>query len=299
MEKYYFFKISTERNDSGQMRKVAHPIPGQTTYVTRNERARPLDPALKVQFELHENSKAVRLPDGVVIGVCHRAERECDTALSIRSRNGVFYYRTEAKLFLVDTTDPDLGSSFFSDIIGAADQAMTDAYSRILSAQHRADATASDVSAISSSQQETNANADALSPYVQKRTDMTKLDAIEQSLSQEFGRDECLRKLLMLSQLRDRMRHGVAKFSFIKTNGDTRIAYGTLNPEVIAMFAQQTDNQPYCQIGSPTDNADGDHIAYFDVQSVGWRSFCTERISTLDRSALFTDKAVIRTISAA
>ena len=280
MKQFYFFVVKNERNASGQNRTVLHPIPGQNTRPGYYDT--PVDPALKVQLSLGENTKAVRLSEGAIVGVCHEGANVQRCALKSYSRANVPFYRTEAEIFLVySNNDRDVSVPNLT----VANAEMMIAYAQVTSAACAASeasdsplAERADSCDISSPESETPASSPSRTAQV-VTFNPEELRLIEDSLRLEMNEREALTKLLTISQIKDRVAVGVARFTYIKQNGETRVAYGTRNREVMQQVEYRgTNNQ------DRTRQQDGGHFVYFDLGRGDWRSFCTPDIVSCDVS---------------
>lgn len=298
MVKFYFFKVCREMNAQRQYRTVLHPLPGQTTYVNQRETGRPLDTALKVQVASRENSKVCRLVTDTVVGVAIEGRTLRDTKLGIYTRDEQEFYRAEGELLLVD--NPYYLSSQVTFIRYASDcyPSMMEAYNLLSNSDARGEeAPQAPRTAEESAEAVANttmpSTATVISTAPQRRVDTTELESIESNLLDTLPERETLGKLLIISQIRDRMRIGVAKFSFLKQNGDTRLAYGTRNPDVIRLCGGDVMEQQERQDGGP----DGEHFHYFDVQKRAWRCFCVEDIISVTSEMPIVDTATIRLLS--
>ena len=67
-----------------------------------------------------------------------------------------------------------------------------------------------------------------------------------------------------INNLKSEMHKGVVEFSYIKKDGSTRIAKGTLNFEIMG-----EENTPKSGVEYDSEKT----TRYFDVDSEGWRSF--------------------------
>ena len=75
-------------------------------------------------------------------------------------------------------------------------------------------------------------------------------------------------KSIMIQQLKEQLRNGVAHFLYIKKNGEVREAWGTTNATLAYKY---TNGKGVCrEIYSTT--------AYFDIEKSSWRSFRWESI---------------------
>lgn len=274
MKAFYFFQITREHNSSNEYRTVLHPLPDQLIYGTQDY----LVPSFKVQLSLHENSKAVRLSSGDIVGVRLESNRLRDLRLSERTRGGVRFYRTEAEIFLVH-------SAYIPHVpnLNEADSEMLQAYRELIS-PNGSDASSEGAQAPEAAAQAVNVN--PVEPHATPaRTaqpisfNPDELRSVEDVLRLEMSEREALTKLLTISQIKDRLTIGVARFTFIKQNGDTRIAYGTRNAEVMRHVEFiGNDNRDRDR------QQDGAHFTYFDIQKKDWRSFCTPDIVSCDVS---------------
>ena len=75
-------------------------------------------------------------------------------------------------------------------------------------------------------------------------------------------------KAMMIQQLKEQLRNGMAHFLYIKKNGEVREAWGTTNATLAYKY---TNGKGVCrEIYSTT--------AYFDIEKSSWRSFRWESI---------------------
>lgn len=300
MQKFYFFYTLRERNAQGEFWMVVKPFAGQTTY--ENNREVDVRADLKVQLPVGENRKAVRLPAGSILGVKYTGSSKSSVALTLRRRGEVYYYRTDQELFLV-SVEGALGAP---NLIQRADDEMIGAFRELTgrsvneqSTPHNEESTlrneespAATTSATSTAADGAGNDDDEIADVVRTRVDNFALRNIEGHLSDCNDERETLAKLLLISKINDRCRCGVAKFSFRKQNGDVRIAYGTRNAEVIAMFQQDGGGNEE----ERRNNGDGGHFHYFDIQRQAWRCFCTEDVLSVTGDVI-RSKAVIRAIA--
>ena len=75
-------------------------------------------------------------------------------------------------------------------------------------------------------------------------------------------------KAMMIESLKDKLRTGVARFLYIKKNGEIREAWGTTN----ATLAYKYTN------GRGVSREIYSTTAYFDIEKSSWRSFRWESI---------------------
>ena len=75
-------------------------------------------------------------------------------------------------------------------------------------------------------------------------------------------------KAMMIQQLKEQLRNGVAHFLYIKKNGEVREAWGTTN----AALAHKYTN------GNGVSREIFKTTAYFDIEKSSWRSFRWESI---------------------
>ena len=75
-------------------------------------------------------------------------------------------------------------------------------------------------------------------------------------------------KAMMIQQLKEQLRNGVAHFLYIKKNGEIREAWGTTN----ATLAYKYTN------GNGVSREFFKTTAYFDIEKSAWRSFRWESI---------------------
>lgn len=73
--------------------------------------------------------------------------------------------------------------------------------------------------------------------------------------------------------LTNRLRDGVAAFQYVKTDGSTRIAYGTLNMEIIhRRYVNPAASSTPVRRKRKNYAKDGIFV-YFDLEKLGWREF--------------------------
>ena len=75
-------------------------------------------------------------------------------------------------------------------------------------------------------------------------------------------------KAIMIQQLKEQLRNGVAHFLYIKKNGEIREAWGTTN----ATLAYKYTN------GRGVSREIYSTTAYFDIEKSAWRSFRWEHL---------------------
>lgn len=75
-------------------------------------------------------------------------------------------------------------------------------------------------------------------------------------------------KAMMIQNLKEKLRNGVAHFIFIKKNGEVREAFGTTNAAVAAKYTN----------GNGISREYFKTTAYFDIEKGEWRSFRWESI---------------------
>lgn len=75
-------------------------------------------------------------------------------------------------------------------------------------------------------------------------------------------------KAMLIEQLKEKLRVGVAHFIFIKKNGEVREAFGTTNAAVAAKYTN----------GNGISREYFKTTAFFDIEKGEWRSFRWESI---------------------
>jgi hypothetical protein len=75
-------------------------------------------------------------------------------------------------------------------------------------------------------------------------------------------------KAMMIQNLKEKLRNGVAHFIFIKKNGEIREAFGTTNSSVASKYTN----------GNGISREYFKTTAYFDIEKGEWRSFRWESI---------------------
>lgn len=103
-----------------------------------------------------------------------------------------------------------------------------------------------------------------------KRNDLQTIMRRAWALFRSTGRafSVCLSKVWELYRLTKRMRAGVVRFAYEKTDGSLRKACGTLHD--VAATVKGT--------GHPNDAIT---MRYYDVEADGWRSFKVENLVTV------------------
>ena len=84
---------------------------------------------------------------------------------------------------------------------------------------------------------------------------------------------EALQFAWELHYLREILSHGVAEFTYIKRNGETRTARGTLWPEII----------PPSKAPKGVQQPNYKSISYFDLDREAWRAFSIESFVQVTR----------------
>ena len=75
-------------------------------------------------------------------------------------------------------------------------------------------------------------------------------------------------KAMMIENLKEKLRNGVAHFIFIQKNGEIREAFGTTNSSVVSKYTN----------GNGISREYFKTTAYFDIEKGEWRSFRWESI---------------------
>ncbi len=73
---------------------------------------------------------------------------------------------------------------------------------------------------------------------------------------------------------------GITHFEFIKADGSDRIAYGTLNADIIIEKIGSRNNSPKRHNRRHPYGV----INYYDLEKEGWRGFNIERLVTVDEN---------------
>lgn len=291
MTKFYFFQISREANAQGQFWTMLHAIPGQQTPCYDLHPAEAIDPALKVQLCALENGKAARIvrhcPVGAIVGVKYESDAMRELVLKKYRHGDTYIYRTDNEIFLVDSNTADRGTILSSvphlrmadaEMIAAYDDVIGGGVSSTAASTAQASQPAPAAEASASPRQNENGIPVTELPLilVETRISQNELDSVATHLDVSLSDAAAKSKLLVISKIRDQMRVGLCKFSYLKTNGDTRIAYGTRNQSIIQMLSGDTNNE-----SSGNGQNDGGHFHYFDIQRCAWRCFCTEEVLTV------------------
>ena len=305
MQKIYFFVTSHEVNASGQNRACAKPLPGQVTCDSLSQPDVPLDTNIKMQFDLAGTGIVSRQIDGTIVGVRLTGVNRKECSLRKRTRGDLTFYTPlagEYKVYVVKTAfdgranDGNVWSGNISD------DEMWDAYLALVNANagpfddnsevHQADSSRGNQQAQTGSSQQDVTTVAANIP-MERRIDLRELDSIENHVFGETGQLRvATEKTLIISQIRDRCRVGVSKFSYKKQNGETRIAYGTRNRNVILLIGGRVNDD-----SNPGNNEpDGGHFSYFDLQRGAWRCFCTEDVMNVTTNYLLTEPEDIQSL---
>ena len=75
-------------------------------------------------------------------------------------------------------------------------------------------------------------------------------------------------KAMMVENLKNQMRNGVAHFVYMKKSGELREAFGTTSRALVEKYIN----------GNGISREQFATTAYFDVEAAGWRSFRWENI---------------------
>lgn len=79
---------------------------------------------------------------------------------------------------------------------------------------------------------------------------------------------------ITLDLLTKYLKQGVVKFSYLKSNGKEREAFGTLNSSVIEDYAAPSGRN---RRGGPSST-----FSYFDIEKLAWRCFIPENLIGID-----------------
>ena len=291
MKQFYFFVGSRERAEGAQRSyHVYKPLPGQTTYLTLSDQQHPVDHTCKAQFDRSENTKAVQLPLGAIIGICHEGANLKECRLLEYTDHGAIFYKATGEVFVIGNNNYGIDGLRTSQECEGMDAAILS-----LTSPNASTTTPALTAAASPAPSNTNAQ---LSIELPARTDMLSIDTIENYLlsTGDHTSTEINKILLCISQIRDRSRVGVTRFCYRKQNDDMRIAYGTRNAEIIALF--NGENEETYLSNRPSQTTRGRHFNYFDIEKKQWRSFVTDNIISVSSDVLITDHAAIRQIAA-
>lgn len=81
-------------------------------------------------------------------------------------------------------------------------------------------------------------------------------------------------KTKLVEELKSLMRKSVVKFTYLKKDGEERVACGTLDMEVIPEEAHP--------VGDSDRKVSDDVIRYYDVEKNGWRSFAIQNLESIN-----------------
>ncbi len=86
-------------------------------------------------------------------------------------------------------------------------------------------------------------------------------------------------KIEMCENLIDALYEGIVHFSFVKTDGSLRSAYGTLDSSIIARHVKVDKKRDDKHFRQGTSGV----VAYFDLEKDDWRCFKADSIDELDQ----------------
>ena len=258
MTKFYFFR-SVRENGFVKLRA----LPGQTTYYGYRDQNHPVDTDLNVQCTTEARHLQCSYGEGYIFAAKVEGAIPRDTKLSLYSRNGTQFYRLDAMTWPVWNMTRDCPMDYRdrndeppADIVEAFNNLRNTQGSRPLSpAQPQPAVTSAENGTLLRLANLGEDEINAMAAYV----------ATDRPLKPT---------LLKLSRLRDLMAAGVAKFEFVKQNGDRRTAYGTRRPDIIARCPNAD--------GDADRTQDGAHFNYYDMQRRDWRCFCVHDFVDVD-----------------
>lgn len=264
MTRFYFFRTVRE---NGFLKLRA--LPGQTTYYGYRDLNHPVDVDLNVQCTTEARHLQCSYGEGYIFAAKVEGAIPRDTKLSLYSRNGTQFYRLDAMTYPVW----DLTHNIPVDYHDEADRPAQD----ILEAFGNFRYTQADRLTAPTPAQPQAAVTSAENGTLLRLANLGE-DEIN-AMAAYVATDRPLKPtLLKLSRLRDLMAAGVAKFEFVKQNGDHRTAYGTRRPDIIARCPNANGNADRTQ--------DGAHFNYYDLQRRDWRCFCVHDFVDVDQDFL-------------
>jgi len=268
MVNYFFFISQLRRNEQGEMRTVLVPLPNQTTWNNSTRGLVPVRTDLHVQADSESLGRIVRTPVGTFWGVCIEGNTPLAASLKTYHRNDRDFYRV---------TNVVKEEDF--------DESMTLAYCEVTS--RREPELPMD-----------GAHAEPVRPANTQNTRNTRntqntqgMPVIHNGLASSRDFVEGLKNstedlsdgdMLELARLYDMLSLGIVSFSYIKnSDSSVRRAKGTRNPGVIRMQMILTDGDDQRASAAANDQRartpfDGVHVAYFDLDRCGWRSFTVD-----------------------
>lgn len=262
MTKYYFFKTVRE---NGYIKLRA--LQGQTTYYGYRDRNHAVDVDLNVQCSSAARHIQCAYGEGIVFVAKVNGADERATKLSLYSRNGTNFYRLDEMTWPVWHIAGQCPVTYLND----EDRPSED----ILSAFGDYRRTRLEAEAQTREEQPVQTPArDVTDSAMLLRLANLGEDEVNAMAAYVATERPLKPTLLKLSRLRDLMTVGVAKFEFIKQNGDRRIAYGTRRPDIIARCPNADGNASRTQ--------DGAHFNYYDMQRRDWRCFCVHDFVDVD-----------------
>jgi len=266
--KYFFFRLDRERNPQGQYWRVLHALEGQRSYKDYMHTDEPVDTSYKVQAALAANHRLSLYRPGTIFGVRQEGLSLRDTRLRIYSRNRVEYYRIDAMVYPLRYPDGSDATVLASgDEVGPAPDDLKAAWRGYLARMEGGTAEAP----VQQTAQPLQAAAAPASPRTVAPSlpeIQDEMHLIEMHLNDRVPNAGAM--AFQISRLRDKMRVGIAKFTFDKQNGDRRIAYGTRNPAIMGSLDYQGRENPSQR------TCGGAHFHYFDVEKADFRCFCVE-----------------------
>lgn len=270
MTKIYFFKTVRE---NGFIKLRA--LPAQTTYYGYRDINHAVDVNLNVQCTTEARHLQCAYGEGYVFAAKVNGASERATKLSVYSRNGVQFYRLDAMTWPVWYLNGNCSVSYH-DENDMPPRDVCEAFAvyrnTVLDPHARLAAPAAGYSQAASSP--------AVQGNDQTLIRLAMLDEDEiNAMAAYVDTGRPLKPtLLKLSTLRDLMAVGVAKFEFIKQNGDHRTAYGTRRPDIISRCPNAD--------GNADRTRDGAHFNYYDMQRRDWRCFCVHDFVDIDTGFL-------------
>ena len=301
MVKYYFFRTVHGSNHFMKLRA----LPNQTTYVSRSDRSHVIETDVDVQTSRESRTLQASYATGAIFCAKLTGSRDQDVKLRIHSRNGESFYRVEGSETALLFTWNGSGHHESDQFVATDD--MYEAFRNYLNANIAAfianndartrwdlvrDAMARRGLPITITGTENpEASAEETAPRAFQPSDQFK-DHVFRKLAW-LGKAEAERlsaaiddtaKLTGIILLRDALYAGVVKFVYKKTNGDTRVAYGTRNEEIIGTtFTGSQDSY---------ERPVNDHFYYFDIQQNDWRKFCGNNIISVDDNIILDPQRI-------
>ena len=271
MVNYFFFISEMRMNEQGEMRTVLRALPNQTTWNNHTRTLVPVRTDLHVQADSDSLGRIVRTPLGTIWGICIEGNTPHAASLKTYHRNNRDFYRAD------DCVKDD---DFDADMMAAYREVRNRREPELPMGDTATEAPAQTPSA--NAPEAATRRVTPAGPAIHDRLAVGR-DFIEglKNSTEDLSNGE----MLMLARLYDRLVQGVVRFTYVKNaDSSTRQAIGTRNPDVIRR-AMPEDAEEAIRDRRASTPFDGVHVAYFDLERLGWRSFTVENFVAYDNAS--------------